>query len=202
MKNIIFASQRVDINNSYHERRDALDQQWSKLFWQMQYLLVPIPNHSKMAEDILKYNQPAGILLTGGNTPLTYGGDSPERDSVDTILIQYAIQNKIPVMGVCRGMQSIVMHFGGMLKKVDGHVAIKHKITGKNIREREVNSFHAWAPDIVPDDFDILACSSDGEVEYIQHKTLPVIAIMWHPERVKPFSPDDMDLIENFFVKK
>ncbi|MDR1583591.1 MAG: gamma-glutamyl-gamma-aminobutyrate hydrolase family protein [Prevotellaceae bacterium] len=200
MKNIIFASQRVDINKDYQERRDALDQRWSELFWQMQYLLVPIPNHSKMVEDMLKYNQPAGIILTGGNNPVIYGGEAPERDNVDTLLIQYAVQNKIPLMGVCRGMQSIVMYFGGTLKKVNGHIAIKHKITGKNIRE--VNSFHAWAPDIVPNVFETLACSYDGEVEYIRHKILPVIAIMWHPERVEPFSPDDIELIENFFVKK
>jgi putative glutamine amidotransferase len=197
MNKILFASQRVDSIKDYQERRDALDQRWAELFWQMGLLLQPVPNHAQTVTALLDKFHPDGILLTGGNDPVAYKGNAPERDEVDTLLIDYAVRNKKPILGVCRGMQSIIAHFGGTLKKIDGHIAVTHNVDGEI--NREVNSYHAYTVDTLPDVCRVLARSSDGTIESVQHITLPIMAMMWHPERVDPFSKDDLKLIRHFF---
>jgi putative glutamine amidotransferase len=191
----IFMSQRVDIVQDYGERRDALDQKWAELLWELNHLCVPISNHIKSTKAVLKMQPPDGIILTGGNNHCKYGGNAPERDAVDELLISYAVTNSIPLLGVCRGMQSIVLHFGGTLRKVEGHVAIRHALTC----EREVNSYHAYSADELPKVLVIQAKSEDGAVEQIQHEKFPIYGVMWHPEREESFDAKDIKLIKAIF---
>ncbi|GHU39665.1 glutamine amidotransferase [Spirochaetia bacterium] len=198
MGKIIFTSQRVDIIKDYNERRDALDQKCARFLWETGCISFPVPNHANSANFLLHNYTPAGILLTGGNNPVPYNGDAPERDEVDSLLIQYAVSNKIPLAGVCRGMQSLVLYFGGTLKKVKGHIAVKHQINGEITRE--VNSYHSLSADSIPREFTVLAHSGDGEIESIRHNTLPITGIMWHPERDDPFSKLDIELFKSIFA--
>ena len=187
----IFVSQRVDEVDSYKERRDALDQRWAQLLWEAGCIAVPVPNHALILTELLKSIPPDGILLSGGNSPVAYGGSAPERDAIDELLISYAVNNNISLLGVCRGMQSIVLYFGGTLRKVNGHVAVCHNLdTG-----RSVNSYHEYAPDILPEDLIVYARAGDGGVEYIRHNKLLMTGIMWHPERETPFVPEDVELV-------
>jgi putative glutamine amidotransferase len=194
----ILISQRVDIIESYRERRDALDQKWAELLWQSGCTGLPVPNHLQTLTELVKSLSIEGILLTGGNTPVDYGGSAPERDIIDNFLISYSVDNNIPLLGICRGMQSIVLYFGGTLRKIEGHVAARHFI---NI-SRNVNSYHEYAPDMLPDELEILAQAGENEIEYIKHKKLPIFGIMWHPERESPFAPEDIELIQNVYLRR
>ncbi len=93
---------------------------------EMNALLVPMPNVPANVEFILQKLAPDFIILLGGNTPVAYGGTSPQRDSVDEELITYAIRKHILLLGVCRGAQSIAIYFDSTLKKVENHIAVKH----------------------------------------------------------------------------
>ncbi len=190
----------MDIIADYGERRDTLDQRWASFLRETRALPFPVPNDYQSILEILKTAPPDGILLTGGNNPVKYGGNAPERDEIDALLIDYAVTYKVPLIGVCRGMQSIILYFGGSLKKTDGHIAVRHPVNGQ--LNQIVNSYHGLAPDIVPPCLEVIAYSKDGLVESVKHPSLPIMAIMWHPEREKEFNKDDIELFRNIWNRK
>ncbi len=194
--NLIAVSQRVCIQNLYKEKRDAIDTRWSNFFDEIGLLPIAIPNHGVVAKNILEKLPFTGIVLTGGNSPVKYGGNAPERDTVDSILIEHATKKNLPLIGVCRGMQSVVEHFGGSLHKVDGHVTPKKKIE-INGKWQQVNSFHRLGIKSLPTDFDIWATAEDNEIKAISHKHKRIHGIMWHPERLAPFRLLDQE----YFIK-
>lgn len=190
---IIAISQRVDEIKDYGEIRDALDEQWHRLFQRMDAILVPIPNVPENVMAILEWLRPHAIVLSGGNNPVRYGGTAPQRDKVDEVLIQYAVENMIPLAGICRGMQSIALYFDSTLKEVQGHVAVRHEVTGKIMRS--VNSYHSYAVDRLGKGLNVIAQTRDGDIEAIQHQNFPVFGMMWHPERVEGFDEPDIKLL-------
>ena len=190
----------MDIIADYGERRDALDQRWASFLRKTKAISFPVPNNRQSIFEILTMLTPDGILLTGGNSPVKYGGSAPERDEVDTLLIDYAVKYNIPLIGVCRGMQSIIIHFGGSLKKTNDHITVRHLVNGQI--NREVNSYHSLTPEIVPSCLEVVAYSKDGLVESVKHLSRPIMALMWHPEREREFSKDDIELFRNIWNRK
>lgn len=190
----VMISQRVDEIKDYDEIRDALDEQWHMLFYEMDAMLIPVPNMPETAANILKRVCPDAIVLSGGNTPAEYGGTAPQRDHTDEALIQYALETATPLLGVCRGMQSVALHFGSALKKVEGHVAARHKVVGEI--QRTVNSYHGYSVDQISRELQVLARAEDGNIEAVQHTQYPVYGIMWHPERVTGFDKCDIAWIQ------
>lgn len=193
----ILVSQRVDIIKSYGERRDCLDQNWCGFLQTCGFIPVPVMNGGEDIQALSDAVKPAGILLTGGNDLMVYGGDAPERDETERRLIQWGIQYDIPVMGVCRGFQMLFDCFGGTLERVQGHVACRHALHGAFTQE--VNSYHNLAGREAPEAFEILARTEDGVIEALRHKERKIMAIMWHPERETPFRNTDIDLFTKFF---
>ena len=197
MKVIIY-SQRVEIVKSYNERRDCADQKSPELIDECGYLPVPLPNIN-VGREYIDEIEPAGIILTGGNSLVCCGGEAPERDETDLELIQLAIEKDIPIYGFCRGMLSILHYFGEKIVEVNNHVAVHHNITGK-IQEN-VNSYHnqgcielSGLTGLVA-----LAKTEDGVIEFIGHKTYKIMGTMWHPEREYPFRESDINRIKQFF---
>lgn len=197
---IVFLSQRVDVIESYNETRDCLDKNWIDLCLQLGFIAIPIPNNKENLQNLLSQITPEAIILTGGVSPVKHGGFSPQRDEVDNILIQYSIDKNIPLLGVCRGMQSIGLYFNCELKEVDNHIAKNHNISGK-INDN-VNSFHSLSISNIDENiFEILAKSDDNVIESIKHKQENILGIMWHPERYSPFRDDDIKLIKEFLER-
>lgn len=193
----IFVSQRQDTIESYQETRDSLDIRWIELLYAIGCMPIILPNNISVARVIIESIKGDGILLTGGVNPVEYGGNSPERDKVDEFLIDYCINNKLPLLGVCRGMQSIVTYFGGHLVRIKDHIATKHMIMG--IETRYVNSYHSFGIDCLPQCLDELGATTDRSIEYIEHKEFDIKGIMWHPERNSPFNQKDIDLLTKHF---
>ena len=84
---IVLYTQRVEIVESYKERRDCGDQMIPKFLHACGYLPVPIPNLLYIAEKIIEKLEPVGIVLTGGNSLVKYGGKAPERDETEKRLL-------------------------------------------------------------------------------------------------------------------
>jgi putative glutamine amidotransferase len=157
-----------------------------------------LPNSSSLLKKYIAMFDFSGFVLTGGNSPVEYSGDAPERDEVDEYLISYSTENDIPLLGVCRGMQSIQQRYGNPLETVASHVTENMKIctlTG----ERMVNSYHSLGSKLCNLPLLSLATSKDDVIKAIKHQSLRQYGIMWHPERNDPFDEQDVKLLQQVF---
>lgn len=203
-------SQRVEEVEAYEERRDCLDQRWAPLV--ESFGLDPVPLFNRI-EDVSGYVDRLeldGIVLTGGNDFAHLEGGTnvaPERDRFERTLLEVALEGDIPVLGVCRGMQLLTLHFGGSLRTVEGHVAEDHVLeVNPNATILEdapqnvtVNSYHGYGIDEgdLGDGLCVCGRAPDGTIEWIEHERYPVTGIMWHPERESPSSKLDRRIIRS-----
>lgn len=206
MKKILL-TQRVDLVESYQERRDTIDQRWIALLLQCGFMPVLVPNQIAVARLLVKEVDYDGFLLTGGNTLVRYGGNAPERDEVEYLLLKQAIESGIPLLGVCRGMQVIQDYFGVQLHEVSNHVknrlglSVASSSRFKKILEQldTVNSYHEFGSQTSVDELMVSAWSDDGIVMAVEHEKLPIFGQMWHSEREKVFNENELNLFRNFF---
>jgi anthranilate synthase component 2 len=137
------------------------------------------------------------------------GPDLPRPGNImETILTQYAGNKSI--LGICLGLQAIMLFYGGKLKQMDEvlHGRVKQIIqTGKHSKlfhgipaEFEAGLYHSWTadPDYIPDNIEITAISDQGLIMGIRHKTLDIEAVQFHPESV--MTPSGIKMIQNWLV--
>jgi putative glutamine amidotransferase len=189
-------TQRVSVVPAYGERRDCLDQAWTRFLAACGLLPVLLPNVTEAALALCEGAGIAGLVLTGGNDLAVLGGDAPERDGVENALLDLAQRRRLPVLGVC--LQTIQQRFAIPLRRVEGHVAQRQVIRIDGQR-KEVNSFHRFAALDSRPPLEVWAVADDGVVKAIRHSAEPITGIMWHPERCAPFSPADVALFREVF---
>lgn len=190
-------SQRVEAITGRNEVRDGVDQRLVKFIAAAGGLAFPVPNSLFFSNELnlwLDALCPDAIVLSGGNDI----GDATERDATEQALLTYAELRKLPVLGLCRGMQMMGYRAGAQLKPVTGHVGRKHSVTGEI--SGSVNSYHNFALAECPEDFTVLAQSEDGGLEAIRHVVLPWEGWMWHPEREDGFPIDDVERLRRLIV--
>lgn len=152
-----------------------------------------------------EYNWATHLLIPGGPDvdPAYYGQQerhvnslNPERDRLESMLVDQALLDKKPLMGICRGHQMIAVIAGGQLYQDIAietgrkHSGSHHLIESpKNAQLRGliggwtwVNSYHHQAVSKMPRGWRIGAVSMDGIIESIYHPALPVVSVQWHPE--------------------
>lgn len=201
---VVAVSQRVDTFPERSETRDGLDRSLIALLLSAKYLPVPIP--SLLYETTIDFKggneslmswlacvKPQAFILSGGNDI----GQCLDRDLLESYVLEYAFQNKKPLLGICRGMQMMAVWAGVQLKLAKGHARTRHRIYGEI--SGEVNSYHNLVLTHCPTGFRILAKSEDGEIEAIRHQSLPLEGWMWHPERERSFVPEDLQRLRNLF---
>jgi N5-(cytidine 5'-diphosphoramidyl)-L-glutamine hydrolase len=193
----IAITQRVAVESGGKERRDCLDQAWIKFILACDFLPVPVPNDEVAAIKLCEKLAVDGIVLTGGNDLASLGGDAPERDRTEGALIDMAERQRLPLLGVCRGMQVIQQRFRIPLNRVEGHVTSR-QIIRVDGRPREVNSYHKFGTLETRAPFEVWAVAEDGVIKGIREPCRRIMGIMWHPERGR-FSPRDLDMFRDFF---
>jgi putative glutamine amidotransferase len=201
-------SLRIDHIEKYDEKRDAISQDWIRLLKKIDALPVLIPNMLDDVKIFLEEMQVDCIILSGGDNI----GDYPERDQTEKKIIDFSIEKKLPIFGVCRGMQILNNYFGGSIKvnTTSSHVGKPHtiQIVDKKIGELldtnsfEVNSYHnnIINPTMLGEGLLPFALvNQDNTVEGYFHKKLPIIGVMWHPERDKNFKYESvlLDIFQN-----
>ncbi|PIQ78713.1 hypothetical protein COV82_00090 [Candidatus Peregrinibacteria bacterium CG11_big_fil_rev_8_21_14_0_20_46_8] len=203
---LVAITQRVEHFADRGETRDALDQAWTDFLRELDAAPLLIPNHIQNLPQLLDSLHIERIILSGGGNLSTQSTEdiSDAREARERELLHYAMERKIPVLGVCRGLQVICDFFGITSKSLDGHVAKRHNIAiaprtvlAKHLgRTTEVNSYHNFAPRVEElqnsKELELLA-HSDSAVEAARHTTYPLYGIMWHPEREKPFRPQELN---------
>jgi putative glutamine amidotransferase len=191
----VLVSQRRDAAVGRDEVRDALDVRLSALLWKLDFLPMCLASSIDDHNAYLKALIPDAIVLSGGNDI----GQTLERDRLESALLVYATEHRLPVLGICRGMQMINHHQGGVIREVSGHVARSHLVNGPLIDSSwsELNSYHEqgmFNADLGVD-LEAVAWSNDGVVEALRHREWPWLGIMWHPERNTPIAYTDQLLI-------
>jgi anthranilate synthase len=124
---------------------------------------------------------------------LSPGPGSP-RDFDVSGTIAKALRRNLPIFGVCLGLQGMVEHFGGKLAVLDYPVHGKPsniRVLSKGgalfaglppiFRAGRYHSLHAIR-DLLPSALRIAAETEDGVVMAIEHTTLPLAAVQFHPE--------------------
>jgi anthranilate/para-aminobenzoate synthase component II len=201
---VVAVTQRIDVLSDRAEIRDSLDSRLVSLFLELGKLAIPVPSGLCKASgdegwdfrDLdfwLAAVRPTSVVLSGGNDL----GEVPHRDNLELRLLDYAKFHRLPVLGICRGMQVMADWAGVKLRPVRGHVRTRHRILGEI--SGEVNSYHSFSINSCPPEFDTLARSEDGEIEAIRHRFLRWEAWMWHPEREDLFIQRDLVRIESLF---
>lgn len=207
MKKIV-VTQRLILNDEYYEVREALDVQWGKLFSKLEFIPIILPYEYDF-EAYFTNIEIDGILLTGGNdlNSINANNISLKRDSFEKKLLDYSIENNIPIFGICRGMQVIAEYFNSEFSKVDNQVGINHKIkVNKESKYFDllnkldiVNSYHNYSLKNVSKELLISATTEDGIIKAIEHKKYKIFGQMWHSERKLPFDVNELNLIKTFF---
>lgn len=126
--------------------------------------------------------------------------NSVTRDSMDILLCQAFLKAGKPILGIGRGMQVINVVFGGTLYQdipivlqiphamgVDHTIhttegSAMHKLLGTTAI---VNSYHHQAVKQVGSGLKVTAKAEDGIIEALEHESLPVFGVQWHPETFK-----------------
>jgi gamma-glutamyl-gamma-aminobutyrate hydrolase PuuD len=192
---VVALSQRVDRYPDRNEVRDAVDQALVLWLAEVGFMAMPVPNVLG-ADDLanwLSVVDPIGVVLSGGNDI----GTETQRDDTERALIDWAGTRRRPVLGICRGMQMLAVAAGGDLRKVVGHVRTRHQLDEPF---GDVNSFHDLTLDGMPDGYEALATSADGEIEAFRHTQRPVLGWMWHPEREATFHRGHIALAHDFLA--
>ena len=204
-------TQRVEVDPTYGERRDCLDQRWWGVAYSLGFVPVPLPNVScDRIEWLLGKLNISAILFSGGNSLTlldTLALDvAPERDQFELGLIEWAVNFNMPILGICRGMQVINHCLGGNLKVVHDHTSVRHVVTfGEELSgeaNRKVNSYHKWgiSNGELGEGLQPLARANDGTIELFQHTSKRVAGMMWHPERETQLHPQDLRLMGKFLL--
>jgi anthranilate synthase/aminodeoxychorismate synthase-like glutamine amidotransferase len=158
-------------------------------------------NDSFELED-LKNFKPQKIMISPGP-------GKPKDSGMLMEVVHYAVENKIPTLGICLGHQALGEYFGAHLQKAQKVVHGKSSIIRHNgsglfegfAEELEVGRYHSLAleKESLPDCLELTAQTvDDAEVMGIKHKTLPMQGLQFHPESI--LSPEGKSLLKAFFV--
>jgi len=161
------------------------------------------------------FTQLDGLVFSGGGDidPKVYHGEShpsiynidPERDRSEISLAQMALATEIPILGICRGLEILVVATGGSLiphlpdkfgeiiaHRADQTLSTEHTVKINpdtrlaqilGMLEVSVVSWHHQAAGSIPSGWRIAAKAPDGVIEALEHEDRPwAIALQWHPE--------------------
>ena len=177
-----------------------------------------------------------GILFAGGGDihPHFWGEEPldgfemgmilPQRDNFEIRLYQMAEEKRLPMLGICRGIQLMAIAAGGSICQ-DIDIGLKRSSRIRHMQKAPdwcethtvqfaadtklaeiyhakdiiVNSFHHQSVKKVPESYRVNAKSVDGVIEGIESVELPfAIGVQWHPERMAQKDRKTMVLFKTF----
>lgn len=191
-------------------------------------IILPIVTDEHLLDDYIQTVD--GLIFSGGEdiSPLLYAENAIkeigtvclDRDKCEMGLFNRAFARKLPVLGICRGMQLINVALGGTLyqdikTQIDNSLEHRSKEEDVNkpyhnvqvtedgklykmIEQKEfgVNSFHHQSLKDIGKGLKVTAFSPDRVIEGIESTNTDfLIGLQWHPEKLI----NDYPMFENIF---
>ena len=158
-----------------------------------------IRNDELSVEEIMKL-EPSHIVLSPGP-------GRPADAGVCEALIRAVLEHPIPLLGVCLGHQAICETLGGKITYAPQLMHGKQSIVKTDDtsvifkglpKELAVARYHSLVADknMIPETLMVTAVDEKGEVMAVQHKTLPIYGVQFHPESI--MTPQGREMIQNF----
>ncbi len=170
--------------------------------------ILVIDNYDSFVYNLVQYLQQLGAITTvvrNDEVQPTFakefdgvlvspGPGTPESAGISVDLIKYCAAEKIPVLGVCLGHQAIAIAFGGKVSQapelLHGKTSVvKHE--GTSVLTEIPSPFtatryHSLAieRDSIPAELKVTAQTESGVVMSVQHQSLPICGVQFHPESV------------------
>ncbi|MFH9431795.1 gamma-glutamyl-gamma-aminobutyrate hydrolase family protein [Streptomyces sp. NPDC017615] len=168
-------------------------------------VLLPPDDPSLAPEVVARLD---GVVIAGGPDidPARYGAartprcgpPAPERDAWELALIEAALAARVPLLGICRGMQLLNVALGGTLvQHLDGHAEAVGVFGAHPVRpvpgtlyaaiepdDTSVPTYHHQAVDRLAPGLIPSAHAADGTVEAVELAPAEgwVLGVQWHPE--------------------
>ncbi|MGB5734170.1 MAG: type 1 glutamine amidotransferase [Thiohalocapsa sp.] len=152
-----------------------------------------------------------GVVITGGHDvdPVLYAAApevtpnyDPDRDALEVAIIDHAIANGLPLLGICRGAQLLNVRLGGSLFQalrarrkrtsnrwsifpvktlcVEPETRLRRLLGGAEAR---INSLHNQGIDRIGEGLCVSGRDLDGIVQAVEAPTGPfLMGVQWHPE--------------------
>jgi putative glutamine amidotransferase len=133
------------------------------------------------------------LVLTGG---VDVGAD-PVRDADEAALVHLAREVRLPLLGLCRGLQVMAVTTGGTLAEDLGETHVVHppgthplrvrpgSVVDVVVPDRRVGSLHHQSVATYDDGWRCTATAGDGVVEALEWRdqdAWPALGVQWHPE--------------------
>ncbi|RXH36863.1 anthranilate synthase [Bradyrhizobium nanningense] len=140
---------------------------------------------------------------------LSPGPGRPEDFGIKTT-IDAALERKLPVFGVCLGVQAIGEYFGGELGQLThpahgrpSRVQVRGGRLMRNLpNEIIIGRYHSLyvERDSMPEVLSVTASTEDGVAMALEHKTLPIAGVQFHPESLMSLGNEvGLRIVENAF---
>src|SRR4051794_17212394 len=153
------------------------------------------------AQEMLKKNWDLLVLSPGPGRPEDFGISKT---------IGTALDRKLPIFGVCLGVQAIGEYFGGQLGQLThpahgrpSRIQVRGGRLMHNLpNEIVIGRYHSLyvERDSVPEVLEVTATTEDGVAMAIEHKTLPVGGVQFHPESLMSLGGEvGLRIVENAF---
>ena len=136
------------------------------------------------------------------------GPCSPLEAGISVAAIQH-FAGKLPILGVCLGHQAIGAAFGGNIIRAQALMHGKTSVittTQRGVfaglpKKFTVNRYHSLAIEksSIPDVLEVTAWTDDGEIMGVQHKTLPIQGVQFHPESI--LTEHGHAMLKNFLIQ-
>ena len=143
-----------------------------------------VRNDAVTVEEAAHYD---GVLISPGP-------GTPERAGVSVAMIKYCAEHSIPLIGVCLGHQAIGVAFGATVSRAP---ELLHGKTSLVYHKQQgvlsdlpspftATRYHSLCveKDSVPDVLEVTGTTNSGLVMSMQHTTLPIHGVQFHPESV------------------
>ncbi|WP_189523819.1 MULTISPECIES: chorismate-binding protein [unclassified Mesorhizobium] len=162
---------------------------------------VEVVNYRDAIDALNRFSANALVLSAGPGHPAEYPFDE---------ILKHCEVERVPTLGICLGFQGIVQHFGGIIDRLREPVHGKHaelRLKTPTSLYRNVSGcpsvgrYHSLCASLssLPPDLRVTATTDDEIIMSVEHQTLPIYGVQYHPESIMSVHGDiGLMIVKNF----